>query len=338
MKHDELVAAVDRIRHSSAFAPGDPTTFKIPVLRHELELPGPCDPYDYIALLKAKLGLADFAEEHRVAVIGAGLGGLPAAALDLGVAEVVSIEPRARFRAGLDLVTGVLNEVHPVRKNESEEIPDQHRTRCFGGWPTEGHLESLGVFDLVIWPECFEEAVFPVEALVVALKLLKPGGQLAIEVKLGQNEHIPAGRINSWLPTAEAFEKLVLRVNGKAVSASMPGRAGNKLLYIIEAFEPKIPAIQAAPSTLPAFPRDPKAPVVVAEAAPATGLPVFPRDPAPRTVHRIGAPPAPPAPPQPPPVAAEDSDNDVVVILDEPLEPEPEPPIEPKKPGRRGSK
>ena len=75
MKHDELVAAVDRIKHSSAFTPGDPTTFKIPILRHELELPGPCDPYDYIALLKAKLGLADFAEEHRVAVIGAGLGG-----------------------------------------------------------------------------------------------------------------------------------------------------------------------------------------------------------------------------------------------------------------------
>lgn len=334
MKHDQLVEAVDKIRHSSAFTPGDPTTFKIPLLKDEVELPGPCDPYAYLALAKAKLGLTDFAKEHRVAIIGAGLGGLSAAALDLGVAEVISIEPRPRFRSGLDAVTGLLNQIHLGT--------DQHKTRCFYGWPAEGHKESLGDFDLIIWPECFEESVLPVEALAVALWLLKPGGQLVIEVKHGQNSNIPAGRINSWLPTTEAFEKLVVQVNGKGVVASVQGRDANRNIYIIEAHDPKVPEIAPPVSTLPPFPRDPKAPLPVAEKpAASAALPSFPRDPAPKTAYRSASSALPALGPAT--VVEDDIPADPIIITEEPVLDLPDAPgptpvnpiVEDDPPGRR---
>lgn len=304
MKLDQLVEAAKKLRSSSAWTPGDPTTFMVPLLRREVEMPAACDPYAYLASLKAKLGLPDLAKEHRVGIIGAGLGGLAAAALDLGVAEVVAIEPRPTFRNGLDAIIGLLNQIHVVK--------DKHKVRAFHGWPTIGHCESLGSFDAIIWPECFEMSVQPIEALTVALALLKPKGRLIIEVRLGQNPLVPAGRVNSWLPTEDAFAKAVLAVNGKAVSASMPGRSVNRIIFAIEAFKPQLPKLPPTPSTLPPFPRDPKAPITgpVVD-APKTGpepLPVFPRDPALKTVHHIGPVPTPvPAPvsqPAPPIVIA----------------------------------
>lgn len=219
-----LIAKIDKIRYSSAWASGDRTTFKMPVLPG-IDLPGADDPVAYAA---RALQCAKYTppEKARIAIFGAGLGGLGAHFLNMGASQVVLIEPRFRYHTALDLIVPVLDEIHAPEHTDT--------VKAFKAWPQVGHIQSLGQFNLVIAPEGFEESADPVETLAALLAMTMVGGRLVIEVTHGEAKTAPAGKVNSWRPTQEAFEALLTQMNAEAKWTVGTGRGDNRRIYGIE--------------------------------------------------------------------------------------------------------
>lgn len=229
MDRSQLEGEVAKIRASSSYRFGDRLGFKIPFVRHEVELPAPMDPYVYAETLKAKFGMK-WPQGGKVAIVCPCYGSLCAVALNEGAREVLAIEPRHIFHSGLDLVLTVLDKQH---------FPEEVNTvRSFKTWPTPENTTSLPKFDLILWPEGMEECVYPKKAIESVLGLLAPGGQLLIEVKHGTSEIIPADRINSWHPTPGTFRQyLASLVDFETPEAPVPGRMEMRIIYGLKAKE-----------------------------------------------------------------------------------------------------
>jgi SAM-dependent methyltransferase len=246
---DELKAAVERLKDSSHFASGDPTTFSVTFLRHELELPGPSDPERYLDLCKRKFQL-EIADGAEVAVVCPGNGGLCAEAFLAGAKRVLAIEPRPRFADAIDKVMAHLQAVEPERDS-----------RTFRAWPQPTHGNVIDKFDLIFWPEGLEETTTPLAILESVLKLLKPQGALVVEVMHGQQDVPSTPTINSWRPTRAAFVQVGCELTGEKMLPEVPGRTGRTIYLLLPGGEiPK--ATPKKPDPLPAFPRDPDPKVV----------------------------------------------------------------------------
>lgn len=232
--------AVEKLRYSSAYAAGDRLTFKLPLEPGKLELPGQSDPVSYLDLVQQAFQFT-LPSGARVAVVGAGYGGLASALLLRGVRHVVVIEPRFRFHAGLDAVCPLLTEIHTPQGIEVAEGTET--VTAFKTWPTMAHVDKLGQFDLVISPEGFDECPDPVELLCAMIAMTKPGGLCALEVTIGETVQIPTGPVNAWRPTQAAFAELVkLSGLGERVRQTA-GRGTNRILYGVASGEMVKPQI-----------------------------------------------------------------------------------------------
>ena len=253
MKPEDLIEETDQLRHSSCFSYGDAMTFRVPLLTKVAELPGPCDPFAYLAPFQGEGNFQGIAGQ-RVAILGAGNGGLAAAALDIGAREIVAIEPRHRFYKALDRVVGLLNRTRP-HPNSTPDNP-LFRSMCFFGWPAQNNLVALGKFDLIVWPEGLEECQEPAATLAAALQLLNQNGRLVVEVATGQSEQTPLGQVNSWRPTREAFGKLLNMIDPAAAVSVAPGRSLLRFIYAVAPVAPKSldPSLESQ-TALPPFPR-----------------------------------------------------------------------------------
>lgn len=240
MDAKQLQDAAMVIRDASAYAYGDPLTFKTPLKRYEAEITAPCDPHAYLQLLASKFGVS-IPKGGRVAVIGAGYGGLCGLALMEGAAETLAIEPRFRFKDGLDMVMGLLTKIH------GEKI------RSYLAWPHADAKSSVGEFDLIFWPEGTEEMTTPVETFKNVMGLLKPGGKLVVEFKTGDNDTLPAGHINSWLPTPEVVAQMLDELEAPSPNVPIPGRMQNRLICVVTAAlpEPAPKPVKPAPKSAP---------------------------------------------------------------------------------------
>lgn len=214
MNVEQLKKAADSLAVSSAFRYGDPSTFSVTLLKHEIELPGPSDPEQYLGLLKRKLQI-EVEEGSAVAVVGAGNGGLLSELMSAGASKALGIEPRRRFRDGLDQVCALLRQVH------EGDVVLTHM-----GWPKAGG--DLGPFDLVLWPEGLDECTTPEAMLETMLGLLAPGGCLVVEVTHGDNT-LTSGTVNSFRPTESAWSEMLERMGLQA--SSTPGRLARRVLY-----------------------------------------------------------------------------------------------------------
>jgi hypothetical protein len=291
--NDQIVAAADKIKRSSAYAAGNPTTFKTVFIPGAAELPAPSDPAVWMADVQAKLKFS-MPKEARICVFGGGYGGLAAFFLAQGAKQVVVIEPRFRFHAGLDMVTPILDEIYAPEHTET--------IKSFKAWPQQGHVESLGKFDLVIAPEGFDECPEPVETLTALLKLAHNHGGLVMEVVTGESTTVPAGKVNSWRPTAEVFGQLLLKVNQGKEFRDANGRAENRRLFAVRAGSPEKPEIAKTTFSEP-MPRPVKKPQPAEIKAPEPKL-------TPKPVPKPA--PVPPPPPPPAPVAAATSSSPTV--------------------------
>lgn len=214
--------AAEKLRHSSAYAAGDRLTFKLVLEPGKLELPGQSDPAAYFGLVQQAFQY-EMPTGARVAIVGAGYGGLAAHVLLKGAGHVVMIEPRFRFHAGLDAVCPLLDEIYAPEETETAVT--------FKAWPTMPHVDGLGQFDLVLAPEGFDECPDPVELLCAMVAMTKAGGLCALEVTIGETEQVPAGKVNSWKPTEAAFGQL-LKLSGLSDRVRQcNGRGTNRVLY-----------------------------------------------------------------------------------------------------------
>jgi len=254
MNLKQLTATVESLKNSSAFRMGDPTTFSVSILEDELSLPGPADPEVYGKLLKNKLSVV-VAKGDRVIVMCAGNGGLAAWALEQGAAEVLAVEPRYRFDQILEPVVAALDEVH-----------EEAVVRSFRSWPFPSNAESLGQFDLILWPEGLHECPQPALVMEAMADLLKPTGVMAIEVTHGQHA-VSRDKVNAFYPSEDAWNGLVRSLTGELPSAETHGRAEKRMIYRI--------GRQITVGKVKADPKDP--------------LPPFPRDPELETTYRTGS-------------------------------------------------
>lgn len=268
MTTPNLIERVNKILHSSAYAPGDPLTFKVPFVEG-VELPAPADPSIYMADVQAKLKFS-LPPGGRICVVGGGFGGLAAYFLARGAKQVVVIEPRFRFFDGLDKIVALLDEIY------SPEEPDTIKT--FKAWPHPGHEASLGQFDLVICPEGFDECPTPVTALTALLKLVKPNGGLVMEVACGESTTVPPGPVNSWRPKVEVIADLIRKINNSNTLREAPARAPGRVLLATVPATPEVPEIKQVTFSEP-MPR----PIVKAPAV-AQLVPPPPPPPAPEPV------------------------------------------------------
>lgn len=230
-----IVAAADKIRRSSAYAAGDPTTFKVRILPGQVELPAPSDPVAYMADVQAKLKFS-LPKGARICVVGGGYGGLAAHFLNEGAKQVIVVEPRFRFHAGLDMLVPLLDAIHAPKETET--------IKAFKAWPQQGHVQSLGQFDLVICPEGFDECPEPVETLTALLKMVSPVGGLVMEVLCGESTQVPATKVNSWRPTAETFSQLLLKINQGKEFREANSRMETRRLFAVRAGTPVKPEIK----------------------------------------------------------------------------------------------
>jgi hypothetical protein len=247
-----LIAAADKIRRSSAYAAGDKTTFKVQFKPGEVELPAPTDPVAYMKDVQAKLKFR-MPPNARICVFGAGYGGLGAHFLNEGAKQVILIEPRFRFHAGLDMVIPLLDEIHAPEETET--------VKAFKAWPQQGHVQSLGQFDLVICPEGLDECPEPVETLTALLQMVQPNGGLVIEMLCGESTTVPAVKVNSWRPTKETFGQLLCKITQAKDFREADGRAENRFLFAIPPGNPVKPEIKHVSYSEPM-------PVAVKKAAP----------------------------------------------------------------------
>jgi hypothetical protein len=236
VNHEQIVATADKIRHSSAYAAGDPTTFKVRIVPGQVELPAPSDPVAYMADVQAKLKFS-LPPGARICVVGAGYCGLAAHFLNEGAKQVIVVEPRFRFHAGLDMLVPLLDAIHAPENAET--------IKAFKAWPQQGHVESLGQFDLVICPEGFDECPEPVETLTALLKMVNDRGGLVMEVLTGESTQVPATKVNSWRPTAETFSTLLLKINQGTEFRDANSRAVNRRLFAVRPGRPEKPALKA---------------------------------------------------------------------------------------------
>lgn len=230
----DLQATATKIRHSSAYAAGDRTTFRL-MLTPGLELPGQSDPIAYMTTTQKALRF-QLPPKARVIVIGAGYGGLASYLLNVGASHVTLVEPRFRFHAGLDMVAPILNQIYPT---------DEGATRTTKTWPRVSDVGAYGQFDLVICPEGFDECQDPVELLCALVALAKPGGACVVEVVHGETAEIPHGRVNSWRPTKATFRDFLDQAGLTDRWTECSGRGDNRTIYGItpgEVRRPEIPA------------------------------------------------------------------------------------------------
>jgi len=195
------------------------------------------------------------AKGDRVVVMCAGNGGLAAWALEQGAAEVLAVEPRYRFDQILEPVVAALDEVH-----------EEAVVRSFRSWPFPSNAESLGQFDLILWPEGLHECPQPALVMEAMADLLKPTGVMAIEVTHGQHA-VSRDKVNAFYPSEDAWNGLVRSLTGELPSAETHGRAEKRTIYRI--------GRQLTVGKVKADPKDP--------------LPPFPRDPELETTYRTGS-------------------------------------------------
>lgn len=284
MKLADLKKHVDSLRGASRFRYGDPTTFSVPLLPLEVELPGPSDPDAYLSKLQAKFKLKF--SDTRCLVVGAGNGGLCAALMNLGAKEVVAAEDRDRFHAALDEVIHLVAGLH-------EFNPLTYRS-----WPSTGCERSLGEFDLILFPESLEECRVPCETLETVCRLLKADGQLVVEVHHGE-QSVLKDPVNAFKPTKDAFAQMMKDITGNEPLAQIPGRAQNRTIYLVSRTHQLGRAKAAPKAPLPTMPREKKAapaapPKVEEKPAPKKPAPKpKPSDPEkdPRLGHMLNGPP-----------------------------------------------
>jgi len=287
MNATDLAARATKILHSSAYAPGDQLTFKV-LLDAQTSLPAPSDPDAYMADVKAKLKFT-LPKAGRICVVGAGYGGLASYFLAQGASQVVVIEPRFRYFAGLDQIVALLDEIHSPQQAET--------IKTFKAWPQPGHEQSLGQFDLVICPEGFDECPEPVQALTALLMLVKPNGGLVLEVACGETTSVPAGKVNSWRPTKETVANLLRKINNSEVLREAQGRLVGRYLLATVPQQPQVPEIKQVPFSEPF-------PLPIQRSAP--------------TPVQAPAPPPPPPPPPAPVQVAPDATKHVAASTPEP--------------------
>ncbi len=216
MNLKQLKTAADKLRGSSDFRYGDPTTFSITLLEHEVELPGAADPAKYLDLLRRKLKTV-VRKGDSVAIVCPGNGGLVAEAARAGAAKVIAIEPRVRYGAAIDRVCALLDSVY-----EETEIKT-HR-----GWP--GARTDIGPFDLVLWPEGLEECRDPEGVLESLAGMIRaePKGMLCVEVTHGENTRVEPP-LNSFRPTTAVWWSVLDGLGGEVLET--PGRAAGRTIY-----------------------------------------------------------------------------------------------------------
>jgi hypothetical protein len=241
MKLAQLKEATDKLIDSSIYRYGDASSFKVPFLRLEVELPGPRDPQKWIETLENKL---DFQIEkgQSVMVVGAGNGGLAAEAVLQGAGSVLAVEQRPRYHGALNEVIRLISECHGVE------------AATFLKWPSGNALKDLGKWDLILFPEGLDECTHPGQVFHDLCSLLSPDGRMFVEVTHGAQNYLP-DPVNSFRPKREAWFKFVEETTGKPIALETPGRAKGRVLYGIGASGAIRKPKPKPPAPLPTFPK-----------------------------------------------------------------------------------
>ena len=241
-----LQQEAEKLTKSSAFRYGDATSFSVP-LAQGVSLPGTSSPADYLTLLDLKEVPA------RVLVVGAANGGIVAELLKRGAKEVIAIETRDRFHNSLPAVLGLL------AKGLQAEEKKGLAFRIFPDLPvTEDQQKTLGLFDLILWPEGSDEVTEPKKVLQGLAACLSPTGKLYAEILHGS--HGWSDRINSWRPNMDAMIEASQVVFGKAWDNVHAGRGETRRIYALshakrpEAPKPEEPKVEAPKPEAPKAP------------------------------------------------------------------------------------
>ena len=243
MKLAQLKAETAKLRDSSSYRFGDATTFKVPFLRLEVELPGPRDPQVWIETLENKFGF-QIEKGSSVMVVGAGNGGLCAEAVLQGAHSVLAVEDRPRYHDALNEVIRLIGELHAVE------------SATFLKWPSGNALDDIGKWDLILFPEGLDECTTPGATLSNLCGLLLPGGQMFVEVTHGNQNYLP-DPVNSFRPKREAWLTMVEEMTGQVILGETPGRAQERTIYRLGVSMKGVKkATPKTPDPLPSFPTE----------------------------------------------------------------------------------
>lgn len=210
---------IKAFKQSSAFSSGDNLSFSIK-FTDELGLPGKYNPEAYMTT-------SNISVAGRVAVICPGNGGICVELLHRGAAVVEAFEPRSVYHKALPMVSGFCNAA--IGKSFSYSI--------------DKSLPQAGLYDLVVWTEGLDEIRDPAIHLVSALRSLRSGGELLIEVAHGTHGLLP-NQTNSWKPTIDSFESSIKKLGDYEIASSRPGRNQLRIIYKIKS---KVPTPVAPP-------------------------------------------------------------------------------------------
>lgn len=236
---ETLQRDVSKFVRSSSFRHGDALSFQVPLVPGVVNLPGRHSPAAYLDALGV------YQAPARVLVVGAGNGGLAVECANRGATQLVAVETRAAFAQALRHI----QELFTARWQSS--VPARSLTVI----TQAPYFAEARQFDLILWPEAVDKIKQPPVALKELDSYLAPGGKLFIEVMHGPHGWVP--KINSWKPTVDALHQGLSEVFGSSWTRSIPGRAANRTIYLIEktgatAIEPaKIELLAPSPAPAP---------------------------------------------------------------------------------------
>lgn len=245
-KATELALALKR---SSHFTAGDYSSFSIPIVRGQLELPGKYNPAAYFDAI-------DIKSTTSVGIYFAGNGGLCVEALHRGASSVFCFEARSQNIKALQEVNKIMEEATSKKFEISSSA-----------W-------GVNDLDLIIWPEGIDQVGYPVDILASLYGKISARGKLVVEVTHGQQTE-STGSITSWKPDERTFLEAIKRVCKDAYVRAMKGRLDRRVIYEISHKLPKeemAQVVQKAVETKKPEDQSTVIPPTVVEESPNTAL------------------------------------------------------------------